>query len=136
MTGRAGGTGPGPRDTLPAGARPPAPAPAPDTEPPASAMTQSGSDGPLRRVVRIVNPLGLHQRVADRFARTARQFTCVVTVSNGDARADGKSLWDLIMLIALPDAEVVLELDGPDAPAAMQPLADILGSPGGEDYTI
>jgi phosphotransferase system HPr (HPr) family protein len=91
---------------------------------------------PFRRVIRIVNPLGLHHRVADRFSRTARQFSCAVTVWHGDAKADGKSLWDLILLVALPDSEVVLEVDGPDAHHAVERLAEILASPGGEDYAI
>lgn len=136
MTGRTGGgNGPGPRDTLPNGARPPAPAP--DTGPPAASDdTSIVKGGPLRRFVRIVNPLGLHHRVADRFSRTAGQYVCSVCVHNGDARADGKSLWDLILLVVMPGAEVVLEVDGPDAAAAVQALADILASPGGEDYTI
>ena len=59
-----------------------------------------------------------------------------MVVRTGEAQADGKSLMDLIMLSAMPDVEVVLEVDGPDAPTAVQALADILGSPGGEDYTI
>ena len=75
-------------------------------------------------------------RLADRFIRTANQFTCSVTVWNGEARADGKNLWDLILLVVLPDVEVVLEVDGPDAPRALDPLAEVLASPGGEDYTI
>jgi phosphotransferase system HPr (HPr) family protein len=90
----------------------------------------------LRRVVRIMNPNGLHQRVADRVSRVAKQYACTVTVWNGEARADGKDLWELILLVALPDAEVILEVDGPDAPTALDFLAEVLGSPGGEDYTI
>ena len=90
----------------------------------------------MRRVVRIINPLGLHMRLADRFSRTAGRYACTVTVWNGEARADGKSLWDLIMLVVMPEAEVILEVDGPDAPNAVDSLAEILGSPGGEDYTI
>jgi phosphotransferase system HPr (HPr) family protein len=81
-------------------------------------------------VVRIVNPLGLHFRVADRFSKLARQYECAVTVANGDARADGTSLTELIMLIVLPDSEVVLEVTGPDAPRAVDPLADVLAAPG------
>lgn len=127
MTGRAGGNGPGPRDAIPPSVR--APAPPPDPTPPPGC-------GPFRRVVRIVNPYGLHQRVADRFSRTASRYACTVTVWNGPARADGKSLWDLILLVALPGADVVLEVDGPDAPDAVEPLAAILASPGGEDYTL
>lgn len=125
MTGWAGGNGPGRGDALPAGPRAPeARAPGP---PPGA---------PHRRTVRIVNPLGLHFRVADRFARAAQRFACAVTVWNGEVRADGKSLMDLIMLVALPDCEVVLEVDGPDAPDAVDPLADILAAPGGEDHEI
>lgn len=132
MTGRAGANGPGPRDAVPPGTRSPSP---PDTDPPAAQPTD-GSGGPMRRIVRILNPNGLHQRVADRFSRVAKQYSCTVTVWNGEARADGKDLWELILLVALPDSEVILELEGPDAPHAVEPLAAILGSPGGEDYTI
>jgi phosphocarrier protein HPr len=95
-----------------------------------------GSNGPFRRAVKVVNPLGLHHRVADRFSRSARQFTASVAVYHGEARADGKSVWDLMMLVVLPETEVVVEVDGPDATAAIGILADILASPGGEDYTI
>jgi phosphotransferase system HPr (HPr) family protein len=93
-------------------------------------------DGPHRRVIRVINPNGLHMRLADRFIRTASQYTCNVTVWNGDARADGKSIFDLILLVVPPDSEVVLEVDGPDAATAIDLLAAILASPGGEDYTI
>lgn len=96
-----------------------------------------GAGAPVRRAVRITNPYGLHHRVADRFARTAKGYAgATVAVWNGDQRADGKSLWDLLGLVALPGAEVVLEVAGPDAPAAADALAAILASPGGEDYTI
>jgi phosphocarrier protein HPr len=134
MTGRAGGTGPGSRDALPPGSRSPA-SPPPDTDPPAAQPTPPPG-GPLRRVVRIVNPLGLHSRAADRFSKLARKYVCAVFVWNGDLRADGKDIWDLIRLMAMPDSEVILEVDGPDAPAALDSLAEALGAPGGEDYTI
>lgn len=92
--------------------------------------------GLLRRVVRIVNPLGLHHRVADRFARTANRFDVAITVRNGELSADGKSLWDLMMLLAFEGTDVVLELVGPEAEAALEPLAEILAARGGEDYAI
>jgi len=130
MTGRASGNGPGPRDAIPPGSRSPAPPGGDDPPDPAP------GNGPFRRTVRVINPLGLHHRVADRFAKTAKQYVSAVTVWNGEARADGKSLWDLILLVVLPGSEVVLEVAGPDAQAAVEPLAEILGAPGGEDYTI
>ena len=145
MTGRAGGNGPGPRDALPPGSRssppaqptpqPAAPPQPPDAKPP-TACSAPGAGGPLRRVVRIRNPLGLHPRLADRLLRTAKQYACTVTLWNGDKKADGTNIFDLILLVVLPDSEVVLEVDGPDASKAVDPLAEVLASPGGEDYTI
>ena len=96
----------------------------------------NGSAGPIRRTIRVTNPLGLHHRVADRLARTAKTFQSDVTVWNGDTRADGKSPMELLLLVALPGAELTLETAGPDAAAAIDPLADILAAPGGEDYAI
>lgn len=124
MAGGVGGTGQLPRDLVP-----PLPPPNPSGVPPPA-------NGPRRRVVRVTNPLGLHQRAADHFHRAARKYTCAVTLWNGDYRADGKNLWDLIALAVLPGTEVVLEVEGPDADAAIDPLAEILGAPAGEDYTI
>lgn len=98
--------------------------------------TARGSGDVLRRVVRIVNPLGLHHRVADRFARSALGFDAKITVRNGDLTADGKSLWDLMMLLAFEGTDVVLEVEGPQATAAFESLADILAARGGEDYAI
>mgnify|MGYP000989605473 CR=1 FL=1 len=79
---------------------------------------------------------GFQPRVADRFSRAAKGFASAITVTHGDAKADGKMIWDLMMLVVLPDAEVTVEVDGSDAATALETLADILASPGGEDYTI
>ena len=125
MSSRVTGSGPGPRDGVP----PAAPLPKPDAAAPAATA-------PLRRIVRVTNPLGLHHRAADRFSRAAKVYASAVTVCNGDLRADGKSLWDLMGLVVFPDTEVVLEVNGPDAAEAIGPLAAILGAPGGEDYSI
>jgi phosphocarrier protein HPr len=84
----------------------------------------------------MINPLGLHWRVAERFSRTAKSFACSVQVWHGESRADGKSPTDLILLVALPGAELVLEVDGADAASALDPLTDILAAASGEDYTI
>ena len=86
--------------------------------------------GPLRRTVVVANPNGLHMRPATAFARAARAFRAAVTVWNGDRRADGKSSLDLLLLTALPGAELVLEAEGDDAAAALDQLADVLADPG------
>ena len=124
MSGRAAGNDQGARDSVPS----PSCSPEPSTP-----MSQTG---PFRRVVRITNPLGLHQRAADRFCRAAKQYASSVVLHNADRRADGKDIWDLIGLLVFPGMDVVLEVEGPDATAALEPLAAILGASGGEDYTI
>jgi phosphotransferase system HPr (HPr) family protein len=105
-------------------------------------MTQGGTGngpvcggGPIRRTVRVVNPRGLHPRIIDLFTKTARRFASAVTLWNGELKANGKDVWDLITLVVLPDADVVLEVDGPDAADAADRLTEILAAKGGEDYT-
>jgi phosphotransferase system HPr (HPr) family protein len=85
---------------------------------------------PIRKTVVVANPHGLHMRPAAAFANKAKQFSCRVTVWNGPNKADGKSSLDLILLVALPGAELTLEVDGADACAAAEALADVLGSAG------
>jgi phosphotransferase system HPr (HPr) family protein len=87
-------------------------------------------NGPLRRTVTVANPMGLHMRPATAFAQLARSYASAVTVWNGPTRADGKSPLDLILLVAMPGAELVLEVDGDDAATALDPLAAILADPG------
>jgi phosphocarrier protein HPr len=92
-----------------------------------------GSNGHLRRTVTVANPAGLHMRPATVFAKAARDYQSCVTVWCGDKRADGKSSLDLILLIAMPGAELILEVDGDDAPTALERLAELLAHPGEPD---
>ena len=78
----------------------------------------------------MANPLGLHMRPATAFAQAARACESSVTVWNGARRADGKSSLDLILLVALPGAELVVEVDGDDAGAVVDMLAAILAAAG------
>jgi phosphotransferase system HPr (HPr) family protein len=89
-----------------------------------------------RRKIVVVNPLGLHWRVAERFSRAAKSFASAVRVVNGETTADGKSPTDLILLVALPGTELTLEVQGIDARDALEKLAEILAAVGGEDYAI
>ncbi len=87
----------------------------------------------LRQSVVVANPNGLHMRPATRFAQQARVLPQRVTVCHGDKCADGKSSLDLLMLIAMPGAELWVELEGDDssdAAAAIRTLCDILAAPG------
>ena len=99
-------------------------------------MTLSGSNppsaanGPIRRRVIVANPQGLHMRPASDFAKSARDFVSLVTLWHGDRRADGKSVLELLLLVATPGAELVLEVEGLDARLAIECLGPLLESDG------
>lgn len=84
------------------------------------------ADGPHRCTVAVANPHGLHMRPAAAFAEAAKLFHATVTVWNGDKRADGKSPWELIMLVAGPGVELTVEAAGDDAAAALDRLKELL----------
>jgi len=81
---------------------------------------------PLQRKVVIINPNGLHMRPSAAFAETAGRFQSCVTVSYDGKSVNGKNLLDLMLLAAMPGAEVILEADGPDASDALEALVAVL----------
>ena len=85
--------------------------------------------GPLRRTVIVRNPQGLHMRPAMAFARLAARFRSAVTVRKKDRAVNGKSGLSIMTLAVLPDTELVLEVDGEDAAAALPLLAAALEAP-------
>ena len=82
----------------------------------------------FKRPVTVTNPSGLHLRAALAFAELAGRYRSTVVVRNGDRVANGKSGIDLVLLIALPGADLELEVAGPDAAEAMPVLAAQLGA--------
>ena len=80
----------------------------------------------LIRQAEILNALGLHLRLADRFVRLARDFQAEIRVSCGDRRVDGKSILDLVTLAAECGTQLELEAVGPDAEEALAALAGLI----------
>jgi|SRR5215207_1826839 len=88
---------------------------------------------PLRATVVVRNPQGLHMRPAMIFARIATRFRSNVTVRAQDRAVNGKSLLNLMTLAALPGTELVLEVSGEDAAAALPVLTKALAAPSADD---
>ncbi len=86
-----------------------------------------------RGTVVVVNPQGLHMRPASAFAAKAQTFPGSVSVWKDGQCVNGKSLIDLLMLAAEPGTELVVELHGDDAEAALPGLMEILASPSAEE---
>jgi len=84
------------------------------------------NEAPLQRKVLVANPNGLHMRPSAAFVELAGRFQSEVTVRYEDKEVNGKSLWDLLLLAAMPGAELILEAKGPDAREALEELAALL----------
>lgn len=87
---------------------------------------------PLRRNVLIANPHGFHMRPMAAFARRAEQFQSTVTVYHNGKSVNGKSIWDLMLLMAPHGCELTIEATGADARQAIDVLSAILGAPAPE----
>jgi len=88
---------------------------------------------PLRHKGVITNPQGLHMRPSAALVELAGRFQSTITVSVNGKSVNGKSLWDLMLLAAMPGSELTLEVDGPDAPDALNALVTLLSAPPPEE---
>ncbi len=84
------------------------------------------------RTVTVVNPQGLHARPVMRFVDLASQFQANVKVKKGDTIVDGKNPMEMMLLEATQGSQMELLVDGPDAPGALDALADLVASGFGE----
>jgi phosphocarrier protein len=79
------------------------------------------------------NPQGLHMRPAMAFARLATRYRSAVTIRKQDRAVNGKSGLSIMTLAALPGTELVVEVDGDDAAAALPLLVAALEAPSADD---
>jgi phosphotransferase system HPr (HPr) family protein len=81
----------------------------------------------LRRTITVTNPHGLHMRPLLAFVEAAQRFQAEIWVSKEEGeRVSGRSSMNLLTLGVLPNTQVVLEAQGPDAARALEELAEIL----------
>ena len=85
------------------------------------------------RTVAVVNQLGMHARAAARFVQMAGRFRSRVIVSRQGREMDGKSIMGLLLLAAARGTVVTIAADGEDEQAAVDALAELVGSGFGED---
>jgi phosphocarrier protein HPr len=81
---------------------------------------------PLERRFVVVDGPGLHARTATRFARIAAGFQAAIEVARAGATGDGKNVMDVLMLVATAGDEITIRASGPDAPAALEALSDVV----------
>lgn len=86
----------------------------------------------IREKVRLVNRLGLHARAASRLVQTAASFESQVWLERDGKRVNGKSIMGVLTLAAPHDAELSLEISGPDEDRAAAALRELFSGRFGE----
>jgi phosphocarrier protein len=76
--------------------------------------------------VEIVNRQGLHARPATQFVETANRFGCHVTVHKADAKVNGKSIMEMMLLEATRGTVLTLEAEGGDAEPCLDALEQLI----------
>ena len=90
----------------------------------------------VSRKTTICNTAGLHARPAMAFVDTANRFESRVTVFKGGdepVTADGKSVLEMIGLLAPQGTLLQIDADGTDAEHAVAALTELVESKFGED---
>jgi phosphocarrier protein HPr len=80
----------------------------------------------LRHTVRITSASGLHLRPLTAFAQRAQQFQARIAVSKEGLSVDGKSPFEMFLMVSPPGAELTIEATGPDAQTALDALTALL----------
>jgi phosphocarrier protein len=86
-----------------------------------------------RRQVEVTNSLGLHLRPANKFVALALKFQSDIRVHYNGNEFNGKSILDLTSLAAERGTRLEVEARGPDAPDAVEALADLVSAQFYED---
>jgi phosphotransferase system HPr (HPr) family protein len=81
----------------------------------------------------IGNKVGLHARPAALFVQTANKFRSMITVINGKARANAKSILNILTLGAGSGSVVTVIAEGDDAAEALRALEELNAGNFGED---
>ena len=87
----------------------------------------------VARQLTIVNRRGLHARASAKFVKCAEAFNANVRVTRDGQTVEGTSIMGLMTLAAAPGCQIELEADGPDANAALDALAELVGGGFGEE---
>lgn len=69
----------------------------------------------IRRTVQLKIEQGLHIRACSNVLAIVEDFPGKVTISNGEKSADASSMFDLLLLAAMPGTDLVIEASGESA---------------------
>lgn len=87
----------------------------------------------ISRELLIINKRGLHARASAKFVQMVEGFQAEVHVSKDGMTVGGTSIMGLMMLAASPGCTIEVSASGPQAEAALDALADLVGNRFGEE---
>ena len=82
--------------------------------------------------VEIINKAGLHARAAAKLAELTATFSSDIRVGH-EKMVDGKSILSLMMLAAVKDTELNIEINGADEDIAITAIVALISNRFGED---
>jgi phosphocarrier protein HPr len=80
----------------------------------------------------VQNKTGLHARPAATFVQTARSFSSIIRVKNGDHEVDGKSILGILSLGVNKGTSISISATGGDEKEAVTALKNLIQSNFGE----
>jgi phosphocarrier protein len=88
---------------------------------------------PLRAIAKITNKRGLHARASAKIVEASARFQSEITIIKDGTRVNGRSIMGLMMLAASLGSEIGVEVEGPDADAAMTAMLALIEAKFGEE---
>jgi phosphocarrier protein HPr len=85
-----------------------------------------------QKVIKVINPLGLHARPAAKIVECAGRFSSDIWLQYNGKEIDAKSIMSVLMLAAPVDAELGLRIEGSDESLARDALEQLFGTGFGE----
>ena len=85
-----------------------------------------------QKVIKIINPLGLHARPAAKIVECAGRFSSDIWLQYNDKEIDAKSIMSVLMLAAPVGAELGLRIEGSDESLARDALERLFATGFGE----
>ncbi|QQO10919.1 HPr family phosphocarrier protein [Breznakiella homolactica] len=76
----------------------------------------------------ITNQNGLHTRPGNDFVKTAKQFSCAITLTKNGIAVDGKSLLKIMKSNIVKGDTILLTCDGEDEVQALEAMGSFLAS--------
>ena len=80
----------------------------------------------IKKKLIVKNKQGLHARPAAIFVQVANKFDSRITIKRDEEEVNGKSIMGILMLGAEKGSEILIEVDGEDAEAAMIELEKLI----------